>query len=250
MPYQCTSLINTQIPNVNVADCQALVQFDADLAAEAASSATMSEVALDAEVTTILNALKRRQIAKDKAQEALVKNNKKLALDAIGVIIDITVEVCVMSRNPVCVGSAYGVKVLYDTASFGIQLYDAKSPMESAQVAVAFGKGRIALFTDIVDALKPKTPAESAKRALEVAVRVSQTLSEAASDVDDARTNLQAAVNELDTLQSLYDKVLINTASYRKYRAEVFQARRFLLGVLSSGYAAQGCRVDTPPPLP
>jgi|GEM_PF-3877181 len=250
MPFQCTSLISTPLTNVNVADCQALAKLSAELLAEANDSATMPAARLDAEVITIFDALKRRQNAKDKAKEALAKNNRKLALDAIGAVVDISVEVCVMSRNPLCIGSAYGVKVLYDTTSLGIQLYDARTPTQAAEVVVAFSDKRIALFTGVVDAVKPKTPVESAKRAIEASVRVAQTLSESAADVAAAKADLQAAVSELDTLQALYDKVLINTDSYRKHRAEVFQARRFLLGVLSAGYAAQGCRVNALPPLP
>lgn len=247
MPYQCTSLIDTQIAGYNVADCQALGQFDAALVKEASRSATMPQTELDAEVITIMTALDRRQIAASKASDALAKGNKKLALEAIGVTVDLTVETCVLTRNPVCIGSAYGVKILYETAEFGVQLYDARSPQEKAEAVVAFGKGRIALFKGIIGAVAPKTPAQSAARAMSAAVRAARTLSNATSTVAQARSDLEAAVGELERMKALYDPVLVNAAAYRTYRASVFEARRFLLQLLSSGYAGQGCRVDTIP---
>lgn len=247
MPYQCTSLIDTQIVGYNVADCLALGQFDAALAKEASRSASMPQTELDSEVITIIAALDRRQIAVSKASEAVAKGNKKLALEAIGVTVDLTVETCVLTRNPVCIGSAYGAKILYETAEFGIQLYDARTPQEKAEAVFAFGKGRVALFKGVIGAVAPKTPAQSAARAMSAAVRAARTLSSATSTVAQAKSDLEAAVGELEKMKTLFDPVLVNADSYRKYRASAFEARRFLLQLLNAGFAGQGCRVDTIP---
>ncbi|MDU9393323.1 hypothetical protein [Pseudomonas sp. zfem002] len=252
MPYQCISRINTLIANASVANCAELAQFEAYLQDQISLTATMSEKALESETLLIFAALDRREAARKKKEQALAQASRTLALEAIDAVVDIAVETCVMSRNPVCIGSAYGVKVVVGSVNFGIQLYDAKSDTERAQVALAFTENRIGLFTDFLDASKPKTPAESAKRALEAAARVAKTLSEAGSDFAAAKNDLEAAVSELDTLHQRYDEALVSNASYRKYRAEVLQARRFLIHVLRVAYQGQpGCRIDTtPPPLP
>jgi hypothetical protein len=157
------------------------------------------------------------------------------------------VEVCVFTRNPVCIGSAYGLKMVYDTAAFGVQLYDARTSAEQAEIAVAFGKGRVAMFKGLLGAVKPTTPAQSSARALRAAVRAAKTLNAAGATVADAKADLEAAVAEAQRMDSLFTTALANEANYRAYRAADFKARRFLVQVLQGGYGGNGCRTNVLP---
>lgn len=251
MAETCNPLLSETLTGYVLADCQAIAALDAALATQATRSATMPGAEIDAEAAVIIAALNRRHAAAEKASKALTTGQKKLAQEAIGAAIDIVVESCLLTRNPVCVGSAFGAKIVYDTASFGIQMYDATSGTERAQIAIAFGKDRYAVYKGLIGSLKPTNPAQSAKRVIEKAVRTSRTLAAAGSAVADAKADLEAAVGELDRLNSLYGPALLNQTAFRQFRAAEFESKRFLLQILNGSYVATHCRTEAVPlPLP
>jgi archaellum component FlaG (FlaF/FlaG flagellin family) len=250
MSNTCTPMLNTLI-DFPVYDCAGIDALDQALKSEADRSASMTAAQISAEVAIINSALNKISKAITKKQEALTKNKKELALESIGVSIDILVETCVFARNPVCIGSAYGVKIIYDGAIFGVQMHEAKSTAEKAQIAIAFGKGRVAMFKDLIDAMEPKTPAEAAKRAIEAAVSATNRLYDATSTVSDAKNALDKLEEELKNFKARYDPILVNDTTYKKYRQSDFESRRFILKVIKAGYGAKGCKTDVLPiPLP
>ena len=249
MSYQCTSLFTTKL-DAPVADCAALAKLDQQLLAEAARSASMQDAELDEEVRKINDALNRSATIAQKAKDAFTQGSKKLAMDAVGATLDLALDICVTTGNPACIGSALGTQVLYGAVELSVQLYEAKTPAEQAEVAVAFGKKRAVMFTSFVKAMAPATPGQKAVRALRRMARVVITLQSDASTVFDAKADLDEAVEALTELNALYGPILVDRATYRAFRKADFESRRFLIGVLRSGFGGNGCVTTSATGLP
>ena len=238
----------TVMDGMPIADCASIDQIVGRLKDEAGRSDTMSQKDADSEVQSVLAALNKRAAVKNKAKEAAGKSSKDLALAACAAAVDLVVAACIAKQDFVCIASAHGVKLAGGAAVSAVQLMNAKTPTEQAEVGIAFVKDRGTIFVTLIGDLKPMPLHDAARTALERIAQVAQAVSEAGDNFAAAKTALNNATTALDALATAYEPALISEKKFREFRKRHFEAQLWFLGVLKSGYA--DCRISGSLPVP